>query len=51
MNVALVKIAHAKVKAWIDYQNQRIHLARERGDHTKADTLTAELHRRLKGGK
>lgn len=51
MNTALVKIAHARVKAWIDYQNQRIEQARKKGDHALADILTAEMHRRLGHGK
>ena len=51
MNNALVKIAHAKVKAWITHQDLLIEQARKSGDHALADILTAELNRRLKGGK
>jgi hypothetical protein len=48
---ALTKIAAIKVKAWITHQNLLIEQARSSGDHAKASALTAELHRRLKGGR
>lgn len=46
-----VKVAYGYVKQWITVQRDRIERARERDDHVLADILTAELHRRLSGGK